>query len=157
MYQSTLLNKIILISGLTLVTSWANSDSTSSETDTLLINIENSLNQGQTVIVYQMKNTAKSSEQYADWAEYLNVFSIANASTYKVYATNKALNTKLENKKVNTTDNYTLFLKKAKPSYYYDGVVVEAMVYLAVDSTYSDKPLSAMSQAFLPEVMEFKL
>lgn len=157
MNQTTILNKIILLLGLALVTGCANSGSTSSETDTLLISIENSLNQGQTVIVYQMKNTDKSSEQYADWAEYLNDFSANNASTYKAYASNKALNKKLENKKINTTDKYTLFLKKGKPSYFYDGVIVEAMVYLAVENAYSEKPLSTMYQAFLPEVVDFKL
>jgi len=124
--------------------------------DKLLSSINESIKQGKTVIVYQMKNMDKTTEQYADWSAYLNDFMKEKANSYKAYSTNKAFNTKLSKIKINTDSSYTVFLKQGKPTYYYDDVIVEPMVYIAIDNKYSGKELSAMDNAFLPDVINFQ-
>jgi len=123
--------------------------------DELLSSIDESIMQGKTVIVYQMKNMDKTTEQYADWSAYLNDFMKEKSDNYKAFSANKAFNTKLSKIKINTDNSYTVFFKKGKPTYYYDDVIVEPMVYIAIDNKYSGKKLSAMDNAFLPEVIDF--
>jgi len=122
----------------------------------LLSSIEESIKQGKTVIVYQIKNMDKTTEQYADWSAYLNDFMKEKVDNYKAYSANKAFNTKLSKNKINTDSSYTVFMKQGKPTYYYDDVIVEPMVYIAIDNKYSDKKLSAMDNAFLPNSINFQ-
>ncbi|MCW8935351.1 MAG: hypothetical protein OQK98_11560 [Gammaproteobacteria bacterium] len=147
------LSKLFIFLTFIIASGCANSDTPS---DKLLSSIDESIKQGKTVIVYQMNNMDKTSEQYADWSAYLNSFMEEKANTYKVYSANKAFNTKLSKIKIDTGSSYTIFLKQGKPTYYYDDVIVEPMVYIAVDNQYSAKKLSAMDTAFLPDVINFQ-
>ena len=140
---------------LTITSGCANSDTPTAHFDELLSNIDKSIIQGKTVIVYQMKNMDTTTEQYADWSAYLNDFMKEKSDNYKAFSANKAFNTKLSKIKINTDNSYTVFFKKGKPTYYYDDVIVEPMVYIAIDNKYSGKKLSAMDNAFLPEVIDF--
>lgn len=153
--NNSLFNRLFILLTLAVLSSCANSDS--SETDVFLSNIKKDLAQGKTVVVYQMLNKDKTSEQYADWASYLNDFITSQVSNYKVYASDMALNTRLLNKKMNIANSYTLFLKKGKASYFYAGVIVEPMVYMAVENSYSNGAASPMLLAFLPEVIEINV
>jgi len=103
-----------------------------------------------------MKNTDKTTEQYADWAGYLNDFASDKTDTYITYPANKAFNTKLSKSKINADGNYTVFIKQGKPTYFYDDVVLEPMVYMAIDNAFSGKKLSPMDNAFLPDVIRLK-
>jgi len=150
-----LLNKFLIFLTFTIASGCANSETPSAHSDELLSSIDKSIKQGKTVIVYQMKNIDKTTEQYADWSAYLNDFMKEKANSYKAYSANKAFNTKLSKIKTNTDRSYTVFLKREKPTYYYDDVIVEPSVYDAVDNQYSDKELSAMNNAFLPDVIIF--
>ncbi len=125
--------------------------------DALLRNIEKDLGNGKGIIVYQMTNNDRSSEQYADWSSYLNEFTSSKTPDYVAYASSEKLNAKLLNKQANVAGSYTLFFKKGKPTYFYEGVIVEAMVYMAVDNIYSNGTPSPMFQAFLPDVLEVNL
>lgn len=107
------------------------------QVDPLLSLINQQLVNGQVVVIYQMENIDKTSEQYADWAYYLNDFAIEHSASYQFHPANQAVNEKIGNNQIDTTDSYTLFLKEGDVSYFYPGVIVEAMVYFAVDQAYA--------------------
>jgi len=155
--NNLLLNKLYIFLILAIISGCGNSDSSETKNDTLLSNIEKNLDQGKGIIVYQMTNNDKSSEQYADWASYLNDFTSSQTFNYVVYESSKELNTQFINEQANVTGSYTLFLKRGKPTYFYDGVIVESMVYMAVDEIYSNGALPPMFQVFLPGVLEINL
>ncbi len=133
------------------ITGCANSDNKD------LDEISNSLNKGVIVIIYQMDNNDKKSEQYADWSANLNDFVHDNQKKYHVYKSSTAISQTLKSNKISHPNNYTLFLKKGKPSYLYDGVIVERMVYMAIDEAYTKNSISPMSEAFLPAVFNLTL
>ena len=124
--------------------------------DKLLASIDKDLNEGKVVVVYKMSNNDTSSEQYADWAAYLNELSSTGNANYKIYPTNEVFNRKLTISNITPDEDYTVFLKRGKPSYYYDGVIVEPMVYTAVYNSYSDVKLTDIDIAFMPDVIDFK-
>lgn len=130
--------------------------SSSANSDELLSNIAKSIKQGKTVIVYQMKNRDETSEQYADWSAYLNSFMKEKATSYKAYSTNKAFNTELSKIKISTDSSYTIFFKQGKPTYYYNDVIIEPMVYIAIDNQYSGKNPTAIDSAFIPDIINFQ-
>ncbi|MFT5658867.1 MAG: hypothetical protein ACI9KN_002148 [Gammaproteobacteria bacterium] len=133
--------------------------SASDQADTLLTTISQQLQQGKIVVIYQMRNDDKSSEQYADWASYLNDFATAHAADYRFHAVNKALNEKLASCGIEVSaTSYSLFLKQASPGYFYEDVIVEPMVYMAVDQAYGGLLTDEFS-AFLPDEVsvEFEL
>lgn len=150
-----LLSKFFYSSILLIISGCAISDS-SVNAEEGLNQIDHALNQGLAVIVYQMKNSDKASEQYADWAGYLNDFVDSRSSTYRVYPADAEFFLRLANKKIDTSGDFTVFMKKGSPGYFYQGVIVEPMVYFAVDRSYSKTSLSAMDKAFLPERIELQ-
>ena len=152
MKSKSLLNNFLLIISLAIVSSCANSSSA----DKLLSKIENELNQGKTVIIYKMPNQDKTSEQYADWSANLNDFSSSKANTYRFHKSTTAFDKQLSRHKANLPDSYTVFLKKDKPGYFYEGVIVEMAVYMTVDFAYTGKPLSPMHEAFLPDEIDLE-
>jgi len=150
------LRKVFILLAFIIASGCANSGTPSSHSDKLLSSINESLKLGKTVIVYQMKNTDKTSEQYADWAGYLNDFASDKKDTYITYPANKAFNMKLSKSKINSEGNYTVFIKKGKPTYFYDDVILEPMVYIEIDNAFSGKKLSPMDNAFLPDAIRLK-
>ena len=119
------------------------------ELDPIIDRIHKQLSQGQVVVIYQMLNDDKTSEQYADWSGYLNDFSSTHTAGYQFYEANQHLNEILANNQIDVSDSYTLFLKQGHPSYFYQGVVVEAMVYYVVDQAYAGLLIDSY-KAFLP-------
>lgn len=140
---------LLLVIGLVVVTDNAISGSNA---NSLLSTIHQQLTQGKIVVVYQMQNDDKSSEQYADWSSYLNDFSAMHVGNYRVYETNNALNQIIDSKQFDVNESYTLFMKAGSPSYFYEGVIVEAMVYFAVDRAYTGQLLGGY-KTFLPNVV----
>ena len=53
-----------------------------------------------------MLNDDTTSEQYADWAYYLNEFSDANKPLYKFYSADVAFSKRLSENNLNITDSY---------------------------------------------------
>jgi len=154
--NNLLISKFFIFLTFAIASGCANSDTPSAQSNELLSSIDESIKQGKTVIVYQMKNMDKTTEGYADWSAYLNDFMRDKANTYKAYAANKAFNTKLSKIKINTDSSYTVFLKHGKPTYYYDDVIVEPIVYIAIENKYSGNALSPMDKTFLPDVIDFQ-
>jgi hypothetical protein len=50
---------------------------------------------------------------------------------------NGALNQTIASQQIDVTESYTLFMKAGDPSYFYQDVIVEVMVYFSVDQTYA--------------------
>jgi len=147
--------KLILFAiGMLAVT--VNAISGSSNIDRLLLTIHEQLVQGKVVVVYQMRNDDKNSEQYADWASHLNDFATEHNAYYQFHQATKVVNDNLNSQKINTDGSYTLFLKEGEPSYFYPDVTVEIMVYMAVDHAYAGR-LSKNSRIFLPDEIKVRL
>jgi hypothetical protein len=122
-------------------------------TDDLLGTVRQELKQGKNVVVYHMKNSELDSEQYADWSAYLNDFASSKEKQYAFHSSDKGFDNFLKKNGVDIGGDYTLFMKKGDVTYYYDGVILESMVYMSVDNAYSKKPLTDMDKAFLPEAI----
>lgn len=122
-----------------------------------MADISKDLKNGLSVIVFQMTNKDKSSEQYADWSAYLNDFIASKPGKYKVYETNAAFNKKLTNSEISSNSDFTIFIKQDSETYYYDGVIVEPMVYMAVDNQFNKKKVTDMDRAFMPDAVHFAL
>ncbi|MBI1422148.1 MAG: hypothetical protein GC149_01695 [Gammaproteobacteria bacterium] len=151
------LRQLLLIFTIMLAVGCANSATPGTATAELLKKIENTLGQGQAVIVYHMTNMDRTTEQYADWSASLNEFSSAHADKYKVFSADIKFKTMLVKSNFGRNKEFTVFMKKDYPTYYYDGVIVEQAVYIAIDNKYSGKPLSGMDKAFLPKEINFSL
>ena len=123
----------------------------------LLDKINSDLSSGNIVVVYQMLNDETASEQYADWAYYLNNFADSNTPLFKFYSADGAFNNRLSESHLNITDSYTMFLKKDASSFFYEGVVVENLVYLAVKAHYTQEAHLPVYRAFIPEAVTIKL
>ena len=143
----SLLFLLFLISGCTEAGTQAQS------ADDLLSTIRQELRQEKVVVVYHMSNGEPDSEQYADWAAYLNDFASSKGKQYTFHASDKEFDGFLKKNGVDIGEDYTVFMKKGDATYYYDGVILESMVYMSVDNVYSKKPLSDMDKAFLPETI----
>ena len=102
---------------------------------------------GKGILLFKFEDSAIDSEAYADWAEYLNEFKSANNSDFLINEINRQEKAALN---IETTE-FTIFLKKGYPSYFYDGYIVEPQVYTAVHKVYTEQELSSMDKSFLPE------
>lgn len=150
-------NKGVLFLLLLLVSACTGADTPPSPADSLLGSIRQELVQGKVVVVYQMSNQGSDTEQYADWSAYLNDFSAHRKEQYRFHASDEVFNRFLTQNGVDTRSDYTVFLKKGSDSYFYNGVIVEPMVYSAVDKVYSSKPLTDMDRAFIPDVLDISV
>jgi len=140
-------SRSILFLSLIFIANCANSDNKH------LDDIRNSLNKRAIAIIYKINNDDKTSEQYADWSVNLNDFTHDNPKKYIVYKASAVIDQALKSSKISHSNNYTLFLKNGKPSYLYDGVIVEHMVYMANDEAYTKSSISPMSKVFLPDII----
>ena len=126
------------------------------QVDPLLSTINQQLMDGQIVVIYQMENDYNTTEQYADWAYYLNDFASERRASYQFHQSNRVVNDKLNRQKINTDGSYTLFIKEGEASYFYPDVILEPVVYLAVDQAYAGD-IDNDSQGFLPDEIKFTL
>ena len=55
-----------------------------------------------------------------------------------------------------TEKNFTLFLKKDMPVYYYEGLILEPQVYAAVKQVYQKSDLNDEHRAFLPKEVKLE-
>ena len=100
------------------------------------------LNAGKAVVLIINAKVDNKSEQYADWAHYLNQFS-SNVGTDYVF--HKLSIDKL-NKLIVNADQYSknysiIFMKEGKPSFFYNGAIVEPQVYKFIQLTYLGKEI----------------
>lgn len=102
---------------------------------------------GQPLVLYAYGDETQSSEAYADWAAYLNGF---EQSEGQKYFFDRVKNVDFPVIGTNV-DEFTLFIKKGYPVYYYQGFVVEPQVYTAIDNKFSAKELTAVDLAFIPK------
>jgi len=119
----------------------------------VLDTVRQELEQGKVVVVYHMVNGEQDSEQYADWSAYLNEFASSKGKLYTFHPSDKGFDDFLKKHGADASGSYTVFMKKGDSTYYYDGAIVELMVYTSVDNVYSKKPLTDMDKAFLPEAV----
>lgn len=104
-------------------------------------------NNGKGILLFKFEESAIDSEAYADWAEYLNEFKSANNSDFLIHEINNQEKAALNI----ATNEFTIFLKRGYPSYFYNGYIVEPQVYTAVHKVYTKQELSSMDKSFLPE------
>ena len=123
----------------------------------LLDKVKRDLSSGHIVVVYQILNDDTASEQHADWAYYLNEFADSNKPLVKFYPADAAFNNRLSECNLDIADSYTLFLKKDASSFLYQGVVVESLVYQAVQAHYTEEELLPVHRAFIPDEVTVKL
>ena len=145
-------NGVFLFS-LLLISGCIEASTQSLATDALLDTVRQELEQGKVVVVYHMVNGEQDSEQYADWSAYLNEFASSKGKQYTFHPSDKVFDDFLEKQDIDARESYTVFMKKGDATYYYDGVIVELMVYTSVDNVYSKKPLTDMDKAFLPKAV----
>ncbi len=119
-------------------------------------NLKSDLAQGKTVIIYKMNNNDETTEQYADWSSNLNDFMRDKSNIYVVYRATADIDNTLKLNNIKPADNYTLFIKNDNSSYFYKGIIVEMMVYMAIDEVYTKNKITPMAEAFLPDIVIFK-
>ena len=68
-----------------------------------------------------------------------------------------AFNKRLEKARLNITDDYTLFLKYNEPSYFYETLLVESLVYLAVKNSYDQQKEPPVCKAFIRDEVTINL
>ncbi|MCF6323111.1 MAG: hypothetical protein L3J89_02105 [Gammaproteobacteria bacterium] len=102
---------------------------------------------GQSLVLYSYRDEVVLSEAYADWEAYLNDF---KQGTGKNYFYLKLASKGLEPIIYGATE-FTLFLKKDYPVFLYDGFIVEPQVYTAIHRKFSQKSLTDIDRAFMPE------
>jgi len=109
--------------------------------------VQNAYNNDQSVLLFSFHKNTQNSEAYADWAEYLNNFSSNPNSDFHLFKISKEDKNYLSIPE----NNFTVFLKKEHPTYFYSGLIVEPQVYTAVKKQYSKENLSEMDRSFLPQ------
>lgn len=112
------------------------------------------LDLGKVVVVYRMSNEELDSEQYADWSAYLNEFALSRSKRFVFHPADKEFDALLEKNDITVEDDYTVFMKRGGVTYYYDGVILEPMVYVSVEKSYSGQVVTDMDKAFLPTPIE---
>jgi hypothetical protein len=146
-------NKGFLLFSLLLICGSAAADTQPQSADAILSVVRQELEQGKVNVVYRMSNREQGSEQYADWSAYLNYFASSKGKHYSFHSSDKGFDDFLKKNGADVGDDYTVFMKKGYVAYYYDGVILESMVYTSVDNAYAKKPLTDMDKAFLPEAI----
>lgn len=145
--------KGLILFSLLLISGCTEADSQPQSADALLGAVRQELEQGKVVVVYRMSNGEQDSEQYADWSAYLNDFASSKGTQYTFHSSDNGVEQFLKKNGADVGADYTVFMKKGYPTYYYDGVILESMIYTSVDNAYSKKPLADMDRAFLPEAI----
>jgi len=102
---------------------------------------------GQSLILYSHRDEVVKSEAYADWDAYLNEF---QQEVGQSYFYSKVAREDFE-VIISGATEFTLFLKKGYPIFIYDGFIVEPQVYTAIHRKFSNKSLTDVDRAFLPE------
>ena len=101
---------------------------------------------GRSILLFSYREAIITSEAYADWQAYLNDFIQGEGKDffYSIVETGylKPL--------IPDVKEFTLFLKKGYPLYFYSGLIVEPQVYTAVYKRFTDQPLTGVDRAFLP-------
>ena len=124
---------------------------------TLSDKVKMSYEQDKTIVLFAYEDEIENSEAYADWAAYLNDFNEGESKhfdavrvTYSDFEKNMTPFLKA------TEKNFTLFLKKDMPVYYYEGLILEPQVYAAVKQVYQKLDLNDEHRAFLPKEVKLE-
>jgi len=88
--------------------------------NTLNVSVRTSYEQDKTILLYAYEDSVENSEAYADWAAYLNDFSeIKSDQLDAVRVSRLDFEQEMISFLDDTENNFTLFLKKDMPIYYY--------------------------------------
>lgn len=99
------------------------------------------------------------SEQYADWSHYLNQFASEAGKSFVFHkVTTDDLKKFVHDPNKYTNDFSMIFLKNGKPTFFYNGPILEPQVYKFVELTYLGKPIKPeyLTQ-FAPQEVIIKL
>ncbi|VAW63242.1 hypothetical protein MNBD_GAMMA10-1658 [hydrothermal vent metagenome] len=100
------------------------------------------LNAGKAVVFIINSIESTQDEQYADWSHYLNQFSTDNTRTYTFHKISKdKLSQVIHNSDKFNTPYSMIFMKNDRPSYFYEGPVIEPQVYRFIALTYKGEPI----------------
>lgn len=108
---------------------------------------------GKTLILYGYDEQFTTTEAFADWQYYFQGYvDSEGAAIFTDPISPEKLHTLVGLEDVGT--EFTLFIKRGYPTYFYDDFIVEPQVYQAVDAAYDGAPLSLEDHAFLPEQVQ---
>ncbi len=121
-------------------------------------NILKELDSGKAVVLI-INSQVNKSEQYADWAYYLNQFSSKVEGRYVFHKISADMLNKLALNADRFVKEYSMiFMKRGKPSYFYKGAIVEPQVYRFIKLTYSGKAIKPeYLKQFSPKKVEIEL
>ena len=103
---------------------------------------EKELASGKSIVLIINADLKSKSEQYADWSHYLNQFSSNVGKDFVFHHISKNMINELVKNGDRFNKSYSMiFIKKGKPSYFYEGPIVEPQVYKYVKLSYSGKPI----------------
>jgi len=125
--------------------------------NTLNVSVRTSYEQDKTILLYAYEDSVENSEAYADWAAYLNDFSeIKSDQLDAVRVSRLDFEQEMISFLDDTENNFTLFLKKDMPIYYYEGLILEPQVYTAINRVHKTLELNDEHKAFLPTKVKFE-
>ena len=121
-------------------------------------NLKNELDAGKAIVLVINAIAEPETEQYADWSHYLNQFSSKAGETFVFHkTTTRKLKDQIYGAEKFSTNHSMIFMKKGKPSYFYNGPIVEPQVYQFVYLTYQEKPVKPeYLKQFAPQVITIK-
>lgn len=114
-------------------------------------NIHAAYNEGKSILLFSSQNGR--GEAYADWAAYLNDFKEKAGSDFIMKRVTPNLINDFASDSSAITE-FSLFVKKGKPSLLYEGMILEPQVYIAVKHFYDGLPLTSEDNAFLPDEIQ---
>lgn len=117
------------------------------------------LQNDQTVILIINGLGNHESEQYADWAHYLNEFYNSSHSEEFAYFNVSAasLSTMIEDGQQFATSYSMIFMKNGRPSLFHEGPILEPQAYEYVDLFYAQQAIPAHLHQFAPVETDIRL
>lgn len=108
---------------------------------------------GKTLILYGYDERFTTTEAFADWQFYFQQHvDSEDASIFTGQIAPEKLHALVGLADVST--EFTLFIKRGYPTYFYEDFILEPQVYKAVDAAYDGVALSPEDHAFLPEQVQ---
>lgn len=117
----------------------------------------NAYDGGNLVLLYAYNDEVMGSEAFSDWEHYLHDF---KKNHIKELVTDRITTVDIvgvDGVVVVSATEFTLFMKKGFPSYFYEGLIVEPQVYQAVLRSYSNLELRSMDRAFMPKKVSYDI
>lgn len=111
--------------------------------------------EGDMLVLYSYGGDAVGSEAFADWEAYFQTFVEGAALPVFTERVDAEFGKSLPGASIES-DDFTVFIRCGFSTYYYSDLIVEPQVYAAVETAYLGEKLSAVDEAFLPEMLPYK-